>query len=368
MLEIKTNPLFQGFAYAAAAALLFGVSTPLAKMLLGQASPWMLAGLLYLGSGIGLAAYLFAKRCQQTRPAPEAMLAGTDWMWLGAVVLFGGVIGPVLLMYGLLSCTAASSSLLLNLEGVFTVLIAWLVLKENFDKQTAIGMALITSGCVFLSWMGGIGSNNGWGVVLIAGACLSWAIDNNLTRKLSANDPVLVAIFKGCIAGLINIAIAINLGAKLPATARILSIAVIGFFGYGLSLVAFILALRFVGTARTAAVFSTAPFFGAAFAIVAFGERITSQLLVASLLTGTGLVLYLTERHRHNHQHSWLVHEHSHAHDSHHLHEHGCAMPLTEPHYHLHEHVALAHSHIHYPDIHHRHSHAPNDSITARAL
>ncbi len=360
MLEIKVNPSFQGFAYAGAAALLFGISAPLAKMLLAQASPWMLAGLLYLGSGIGLAAYFFAKRCcQQTRLAAEAMLAGTDWMWLGAVIIFGGVIGPVLLMYGLVSCTAASSSLLLNLEGVFTVLIAWMVFKENFDQQTVIGMALITSGCVLLSWMGSMAAKNSWGVVLIAGACLSWAIDNNLTRKLSANDPTLIAMFKGCSAGLVNVAIAICLGARFPAANHVLSIALVGFVCYGLSLVAFVLALRFVGTARTAAFYSVAPFFGAAFAVVAFGEQITLQLLVASLLTGAGVVLYLAERHRHAHQHGWLVHEHRHVHEEHHLHEHGGAIPLAEPHCHLHEHVALTHSHSHYPDIHHRHSHEP---------
>jgi len=257
------------------------------------------------------------------------------------------------------NCTASSSSLLLNLEGVFTVLIAWLVFKENLDRQTAIGMTLITSGCVLLSWMGGIGAENGRGVVLIAGACLAWAIDNNLTRKLSANNPALVAMFKGCIAGSVNIAIAIGLGAGLPAASQLLPIALVGFFGYGMSLVAFVLALRFVGAARTAAIFSVAPFFGAVFAIEVFGERITTQLLAASLLTAAGVVLYLTERHRHAHQHCMLAHEHRHVHDEHHLHEHGGATPLAEPHCHLHEHVAFTHSHTHYPDIHHRHNHQP---------
>lgn len=351
----KNTTFLSGYSLAIAAALLFGISTPLAKLLLRQAQPWMLAGLLYLGSGLGLAAYYYINKIMHKANPEGAALRGSDWIWLSGPILFGGIAAPVLLMQGLLNCSASLSALLLNLEGVLTILIAWFVFKEHIDRRTGLGMILIIVGCTSLSLGSGGGHTSGWGVLAIVGACLCWALDNNLTRMIAASDPVFISMVKGCVAGSVNIVIAISLGGKFPAFSLVLAVALIGLICYGISLIAFILALRQVGTARTAALFSIAPFFGAMIAITFFGEPATPRLLLAAFSMGIGVLLLLTESHRYSHHHEWLVHEHRHTHDEQHRHEHDHAAKIVEPHCHLHEHEPLALAH--YPELHHRHSH-----------
>lgn len=338
-------------------AALFGASTPFAKLLLGDGlNPFMLAGLLYLGSGIGLAAVEALRRGLGGLPE-EAPLRRGDLGWLALVVLSGGVAAPVLLMLGLAATPASAASLLLNLEGLATMAIAWLIFRENVDRRLLAGAAAILAGAIALSWQGGPGAL-GWGAAAIAGACLFWGLDNNLTRRLSAADPVQIAMIKGLAAGTVNIALGLGLGARLPVPAALGGAAVLGFVGYGVSLVLFILALRHLGAARTGAYFSTAPFIGAALAVAMLGEPVTGQLLGAGALMAIGLYLHLAERHEHEHAHAVLDHEHRHVHDAHHQHAHGPGDPAGEPHMHRHRHPPIVHKHPHYPDLHHRHAHA----------
>jgi drug/metabolite transporter (DMT)-like permease len=347
----------RGIIYALAAAVLFGASTPLAKVVLREVPPVMMAGLLNLGSGLGLSIYWVARSFREADGAREARLKKADWPWLAGAIAAGGVAGPVLLMAGLVNTSASSASLLLNLEGVLTAVLAWFVFKENFDKRIAAGMALITAGGVVLSWTGRPAAGAPWGAIAIAGACLAWAIDNNLTRKVSGGDPVQIAMLKGLVAGSVNTGIGLAMGARLPAAGTLAATGFIGLFGYGASLTLFVLALRHIGAARTGAYYSIAPFVGAVIAIAALGDKATAGLLVAGGLMGLGVWLHVTERHEHLHRHVPMEHEHSHVHDEHHQHEHGPNDPPGEPHSHPHWHRELVHSHPHFPDIHHRHGH-----------
>lgn len=342
-----------GIGFALGAAVLFGASTPVAKLLTGAVDPVLLAAIMYLGAGVGLLVYHLA-RFVADQPVDEAPLRRGDLPWLFAIILSGGIVGPVLLMLGLARTTASAGSLLLNLEGIATMAIAWLVFRENVDRRLLLGALAIVAGAILLTWQG-TGFSLDWGGLLIAGACLAWGIDNNLTRKLSSADPVQVAMIKGIVAGLVNITIAFALGAALPSGLAITGAAVTGFLGIGVSLVMFMLALRHLGTARTGAYFSLAPFVGAVLAILLLGEAITTQLLAAAVLMGLGLWLHLAERHDHEHTHDEIEHEHRHVHDAHHDHAHDGE--VTEPHTHWHRHTPVRHKHPHYPDLHHRHHH-----------
>jgi drug/metabolite transporter (DMT)-like permease len=345
--------LWPGVPMAVGAAILFGIATPFSKLLLGAVDPQLLAGLLYLGAGIGLAGVHFGRGAIGI-PAPEAPLRRADVPWLAVVILFGGMIGPLLLMLGLARTEATQASLLLNLEGLATMGIAWLVFRENVDRRLLLGALAILAGAAVLSW-GGQGVAIDTGAIYIAGACLAWGIDNNLTRKLSAADPVVIAMSKGIAAGSVNVLIALFNGASLPRTWMLAAAAALGFVAVGVSLVLFILALRHLGTARTGAYFSLAPFIGALVAVGLLHEPVTQQLLIAGGLMGLGLWLHLAERHEHVHTHEPLEHEHAHIHDEHHQHPHDGA--VVEPHSHRHRHQPMRHKHTHYPDLHHRHPH-----------
>jgi drug/metabolite transporter (DMT)-like permease len=340
--------LWPGVPLALGAAVLFGASTPLSKYLLGSISPWLLAGLLYLGAGLGLGLLRWA------RPNAEASLQRIDYPWLGAVVVMGGIVGPLLLMFGLARTSASQASLLLNLEGLATMGLAWLVFKENVDRRLLLGAAAILLGAIVLTWDGGRLQFDS-GSLLIAGACLAWGIDNNLTRKILAADPVQIAMIKGLVAGVVNVALAFSLGATWPALSIVGAAAVVGFFGIGLSLVMFMLGLRHLGAARTGAYFSLAPFMGAVLAIILLHEPMAFKLLIAGGLMAVGLWLHLAERHEHDHVHAEIEHDHLHTHDEHHQHFHDPG--IVEPHSHWHRHAPLRHKHPHYPDLHHPHRH-----------
>ncbi|MGQ0546689.1 MAG: EamA family transporter [Betaproteobacteria bacterium] len=340
-----------GFALAAAA--LFGAATPLAKLLLGETSPLMLAGLLYLGSGIGLGAWLALR----PRREPVSPLQRADWPWLAGAIAAGGVLGPAALMLGLARTDAAAASLLLNLEAVLTAALAWIVFRENVDRRVLAGMVAIVAGGALLSWDAAPRGSGLAGPLLIAAACLAWALDNNLTRKVSAGDAATIACLKGLVAGSVNLGLALAAGASLPSLAVLGAAAAIGFAGYGVSLALFIVALRHLGTARTAAYFSVAPFFGAALALLVLGEHTSTAFWIAASLLAAGVWLHITERHEHQHMHEPLEHTHEHVHDAHHRHEHEPGWDGREPHVHRHRHGRLVHSHPHYPDLHHRHRH-----------
>jgi drug/metabolite transporter (DMT)-like permease len=346
-----------GVGLALLAAALFGVSAPLAKLLLRDGTPQLLAGLLYLGSGLGLAIVWLARAGVRR----EARLTRADAPWIGGSILFGGVLAPALLMAGLVRTPASSASLLLNLESVFTALLAWVVFKEHFDRRIALGMAVIVAGGLVLSWQGRVEIGGFVGPLLVGAATLGWAIDNNLTQRVSGGDPVQIAMLKGLAAGSVNTGIALAAGASWPAAPRVAGAFVLGFLSYGVSLVLFVLALRQLGTARTGAYFASAPFVGAAASLVVFRERPSAGLLAGALLMAVGVWLHLTEHHEHEHRHEAMDHEHLHVHDEHHRHAHQATDPLGEPHSHPHRHEPTVHTHPHYPDIHHRHGHGDRE-------
>ncbi|MBO9514907.1 MAG: EamA family transporter [Variovorax sp.] len=341
----------RGVVAALGAAALFGAGTPVAKMLLAHAGPWLLAGVLYLGSGVGLLLYRLLSR------APGVQLRRAELGWLAGAVVAGGMLGPLLLMTGLAGMAAADASLLLNAEGVFTALLAWFVFKENFDRRIASGMLAIAAGAVVLGWPGSEGVGASWPSLAVLGACLSWAIDNNLTRKVSVADASFIAMVKGLAAGATNLALALASGAHWPSGGILAAGAGLGFLSYGTSLVLFVVALRHLGTARTGAYFSTAPFFGAILALALLAEPPTVRLLVAGALMALGVWLHLTERHGHMHRHEAMEHSHEHVHDEHHQHGHEGAVAPGERHTHWHRHDPVTHAHEHYPDVHHQHSH-----------
>ncbi len=356
-MALKLPRLQPGVLAALLAALLFGAGTPLAKQLLTSLNPWLLAGLLYLGAGLGMTLYRIISR------ANPVQLARSERPWLLGAVLSGGVIAPVLLMFGLRGMPASGASLLLNAEGVFTALLAWFAFKENFDRRIALGMLAILAGAVILSWPSKLSQLSGaslWPALAVLGACFAWGLDNNLTRKISLTDATWIAAVKGMTAGVVNLTIAQILGnAALPSAAIVSMAMLVGLIAYGISLALFVVALRHLGTARTGAYFSVAPFFGATLAL-AMGDPITLPLLIAGSLMAIGVWLHLTEYHAHWHQHEVMQHEHEHSHDEHHQHEHS---ELDEPaapggtHRHGHRHEVQAHSHPHFPDSHHRHDH-----------
>lgn len=342
------------------AAVLFGASTPFAKVLMGEhTAPILLAGMLYLGSGIGLSLWLAIRAARRNRETETASVCAADMPWLAGAVVTGGIIGPVLLMTGLNMVPAASASLLLNMEGVLTAVLAWFVFRESFDRRIFLGMSLIVAAGMLLSWEGdGASSGISWGALYIVAACLCWAVDNNLTRKVSASDAVQIAAIKGMVAGLVNLAFSLFwLELPLPEIRQVLAAGFIGFSGYGLSLVFFVLALRYLGTARTGAYFSAAPFVGAALSLLMLDERPELLFWLAAALMVAGIWLHLTEKHVHPHTHERTSHAHAHRHDEHHRHEHDFPWDGTEPHTHAHVHEPLTHSHPHFPDIHHRHRH-----------
>lgn len=245
---------------------------------------------------------------------------------------------------------------LLNAEGVFTVLLAWIVFKENFDRRIALGIFAIVAGALVLSWPGDTHLSGILPSLAVLGACVAWAIDNNLTRKVSLNDATWIASIKGVVSGCCNLIIALWLGASIPAFSSIAIASLVGFLAYGVSLTLFVVALRHLGTARTGAYFSVAPFFGALLAVL-MGESFTQPLFIAGILMALGTWLHLTEHHEHRHIHAALMHDHEHTHDEYHQHEHDSQATTGSQHRHLHRHEPLTHTHPHFPDAHHQHKH-----------
>src|SRR5215470_5893845 len=344
--------------YALASAALFGISTPAAKVLVGSIDPAVLAGLLYCGAGVGVAAMRrLAPRGSGSANAPQVALARADIGWLAFAIAVGGIAGPLLMMWGLARTDGATASLLLTLEGAATALLAWFVFHENFDRRVALGMLCLAAGAIPLAWSGTPGFAGLVGPLAIIGACLAWGLDNNLTRKVALADPLQIVQLKGHVAGPVNLALGLWAGGSLPQALDIALAAIVGFLGYGLSLALFVVALRHLGAARTSAYFSTAPFVGAVVAVVALGEPVSAGLIAAAALMAIGVWLHVTERHEHEHVHEAMVHAHPHVHDEHHQHQHSPQDPPGEPHTHAHEHGGLRHAHPHTPDAHHVHRH-----------
>ncbi len=342
--------------FALGSAALFGLSTPAAKILLGSVHPAMLAGLLYCGAGLGVGALRLLRK--KNIGTPDVALVRRDIPWLVAAICVGGIVGPLLLLIGLAQTQAATASLLLAFEGAATALIARLVFGESYGPRLTLGMAFLVAGAATLAWSGVPTLEAMTGPLAIVGACFAWAIDNNLTRKISSADPMQIVEIRGLVAGPVNLALGFWVGGAFPTLAMSLLGAAVGFVSYGVSLVLFVLALRGLGAARTGAYFATAPFMGALASVFVLGDPVTVQLLGAGVLMGLGVWLHLTERHAPDHSHGGLPHAHRHFHDLHHQHAHQPSDQAGEPHDHLHDHAPLTHSHPHTPDQHHRHGHA----------
>lgn len=334
---------------ALGSALLFGAAAPALKPVAGSMHPVLLAGLLYLGSFLGLT----AARAFGTRT--EAKLQRRDLPYLAGAIAAGGLVAPVLLVWGLSGLAASAASLLLAAEAVLTMVLAALLFREAVAARVWLAAVLILVATLILGWAPGLAVPISPHALAVLAACFLWGLDNNLTARISLSDPYAIAMWKGLVAGGVNTALGLAFAPVVPQPSWIAALA-IGAIGYGASLVLYVLALRHLGAARTAAHFGTAPFFGAALAVLFLGEPLTAQLGAAFVLTAAGTWLALTEQHRHEHEHEAMEHEHRHVHDEHHQHAH-VGDEGSEPHSHAHRHAALRHRHAHFPDLHHRHRH-----------
>lgn len=342
-----------GLALGLAAAVTFGAGTPFAKRLLDDVGPELLAGLLYLGAFVALSAFRpFRKNTGETP------LGRTDLPRLAGVVVSGGVLAPVLLLSGLQRVSGASGSLLLNLEGPFTLVVALAVFREHLGRRSLAGAVAIFGGAALLTAGGSAGSDTIVGVLLVASAPLLWAVDNNLTQSLTDRDPFAIVLVKSGVAAAVNIGISLAVGTgRVPPVGVLSAALLLGAVSYGVSVVLDAYALRELGAARESAIFATAPFIGVALAVPVLDHRLTAGEIVAGLVMAGGVALLVRDRHDHEHTHAPLVHEHRHVHDEHHRHEHDHAEDATEPHSHLHRHDPLTHAHAHASDAHHRHEH-----------
>ena len=339
------------------AAILYGVGLPLSKMLLRGISPLAMAGLLYCGAFLGLAPVLAAMRLARRKGVEDTSgLKKKDIPWLAGSILSGGFAAPVLLMGGLAMSSGFSASLLSNLEGVATALIAVLFFRESTDRRLWLALGCMTGGAFLLSWNGGEGRFDALGPLLIVLSMFCWGIDNNVTRHISSRDPLQIAVIKSLFAGTVPLLLASAAGIGLSWNFNIVYALVVGAFGYGASLVLFILALRGLGASRTAAIFGVAPFVGAVVSIIILNEWLGWVMVPAAALMAVGAWLVAAETHRHAHRHEPAVHDHPHTHDDEH-HGHAHAGPVTGEHAHEHAHAEVVHEHPHYPDMHHRHGH-----------
>lgn len=351
--DVPKDHGLRGAALGLGAAALFGMSAPMAKVLLADVAPVLLAGLLYLGAAIGLYAY----RWMVPRTS-EAPLRAGDLAKLGIVVLSGGIAGPVLMLLGLGRVGALTGTLLLNLEAPFTLLLAVSVFGEHLGRHAASACALILLGAAALKLEPGALGADLAGVVMLAGACACWAVDNNVTQTLTLRDPFAIVRIKALVAGVTNTVLGLAVGGgAIPPAGPLATALLVGSLGYGVSVVLDAYALRTIGAAREAAYFATAPFVGALVSVVFLGEPLRWHVVLAMAIMALGVVLLLRERHAHLHEHDALEHEHLHEHDAHHVHEHAPDDPPGEPHSHRHRHVSLTHDHPHVPDSHHRHRH-----------
>jgi drug/metabolite transporter (DMT)-like permease len=339
----------RAYALALVAAALFGASAPIAKLLVGASGPLVVAGLLYLGAGLALSPFALARR-------GEARVGRRDLPLVAGVVLAGGVVGPVLLLYGLAHASGAVSSLLLNLETVFTTLLAVTLFGESIGRRGVVALACIVGGAAALTFEGGPATVTLLGPLAVVGAALAWGVDNNLTERLSLRDPYAVVRWKGLCAGPISLAIGVAAGEALPPLRLAAAALAVGAVGYGASLVLYVRAQRALGAARTGVLFAVGPFVGAIVAVPLLHERPSVATFAAGAAMALGVALLVGERHEHPHTHEAIEHEHLHAHDEHHQHAHD-APAGAEPHSHVHRHEPLTHTHRHASDRHHRHKH-----------
>jgi len=348
--------LARGRLFGLGAAALFGASAPVAKLLLPGSSPLAMAALLYLGAGVAMALVRAAAR-ERAWFRAETPLRRADAGILAAMAVLGGIAGPVLMLVGLARTSGVAGALLLNLQAPLTMALAALFFREHVGRRAAAAGAVVTAGALLLAWRPGEVRADWVGVAALAGACACWALDDNLSQRLSLRDPTAVVLVKALGAGACTLALALASGARFPAPAGVGAALALGAASYGGSLLLDLRALALVGAAREAAMFATAPFFGAVLAIPLLRERPGIIEALAAGAMAAGVALLARERHAHRHVHEPLAHDHLHTHDEHHRHVHAAGEDAGGPHAHPHEHEPLAHEHPHAPDLHHRHRH-----------
>jgi drug/metabolite transporter (DMT)-like permease len=344
----------RGPFFGITAALLFGISAPFSKLLLAHVEPLLLASLLYLGAGLGL---LLAAPFAPRESRSEAPLRSADVPWLIGIIVTGGILGPLFMLLGLQRVSGVAGSLLLNLEAVFTMLVALIIFREHLSRRDLAAASLVVCGAAVLGYAPGELRAQWVGVVCIALACLSWAFDNNWTQRLSVKDPFAVVRAKTLGAGICTMVMALLLGQRFPRPSIVIAALMLGVFSYGVSILLDAYALRYIGAAREAAFFATAPFMGAIAAVPILGERPRAIDLIALAAMAAGVAGLVRLKHEHAHAHQELEHEHVHVHDEHHQHAHQPDDPAGEPHSHTHRHEPMTHTHSHASDVHHRHGH-----------
>jgi drug/metabolite transporter (DMT)-like permease len=356
--------MLSGQFLAIMSAALFGVSPVLCKMLIGEMSPALLAGLLYLGSGIGLQLYLLLKGRNSFQELSR--ISSQNRLKLLGAVLSGGIVAPLCLTYGIKYGTASEVTLLLNMETVATTLISWMVFKEYIGYRVWTGKSFILIAAAFIILQNEGELSLSFPGLLVVIACIFWGIDNNLTRDIEELPSTTLALFKGLGAGIFNIILALLFTAGSATAYQTGGALAIGALSYGLSLVLFVEALRRIGAARTTTFFAVGPFIGTLLSIVMLGESPPATYWVAASLMLGGMFLLYREKHGHLHSHEPVSHRHGHIHDEHHRHPHP-ADNSRGRHDHPHSHEPLTHIHGHWPDIHHRHGHQGgknNDTAT----
>lgn len=347
-LQMKRTAIIAGLL----SGLLFGIATPFSKILLDNLNSFQLAGLLYLGAGIAM--------------VPAIMKTGSPVMLLFSrrnvgrtigIVLFGGLLGPLLLLMGLQAANAASVSIWLNMELVATAILGVLVFKDSLDKLTWIGVALTVLAGVITSF--GEGISGLASALLIAAACFCWGIDNHLTALTDGATPHAVTFVKGVVAGTVNLLIGISISDGSAAAGSILGALAVGAFSYGLSIVLYVTAAQNIGATRGQILFSTAPLWGVILCYAFFQDTFHWTHIVSIVLLTLAVVVINMVSHAHPHTHDIIEHIHYHKHnDGHHTHSHeDGSISANRGHSHLHVHNALTHEHPHYPDLHHRHKH-----------
>jgi drug/metabolite transporter (DMT)-like permease len=353
--KLRDSPNLLGSAYGLAAATLFGISPPMAKLLLPEAGPLLIAGLLYLGAGVGLLVFelLFSRSLASRR---ESRIGPADRWLLAGIIVSGGILGPFCMLWGLQRLSAVLGALLLNLEAPFTIGLAVLFFREHLGRRGMTGSLLIVTAAAILQFHPEELRPDPWGFLAIVAACFWWAIDNNFSQRLSLRDPIIVTRIKALGAAACTLTMAFLEGQNFPAPSILVATLMLGLFSYGMSLVFDMQALRLLGAAREAGFFATAPFVGAAAAVPILGEQWGINEVLASLIMVIGVTLLFREHHHHVHVHEEIEHDHVHLHGLHHEHEHVDGQE-QEPHTHLHRHLPLIHDHPHASELHHRHEH-----------
>jgi drug/metabolite transporter (DMT)-like permease len=335
------------------AAVCYGISSPVSKLLLGIIQPIFMASLLYLGAGLGMGVVILVNNAKD-KQRTEAKLGRNDLPYIIGMIALD-ILAPILLMSGLVLSSPASVSLLNNFEIVATSAIALIVFKEMVGKRMWLSIILITVATIILSFEDIRDFSFSFGSLLVLGACVSWGFENNCTRMLSLKNPLEIVVLKGLGSGIGSLIIALVAKAYSINIAYIIFALLLGFFAYGLSVYFYILAQRNLGAARTSAYYAAAPFIGVILSFVFFREALTLSFAVALVVMAVGTYLAVSERHIHVHIHKAMEHEHRHNHkDGHHNHQHET---IEGEHSHLHTHEKLEHKHLHTPDLHHDHTH-----------